>query len=36
VDEATFQQAAEATKTGCPVSVALAGVKIELDAALES
>ncbi|HEX2094089.1 MAG TPA: OsmC family peroxiredoxin [Longimicrobiaceae bacterium] len=35
VDEATFQRTAEATKTGCPVSQALAGVKIELDAALE-
>lgn len=36
VDEQTFRQAAEATKTGCPVSQALAAVPIELDAALES
>ena len=30
-----FRQAAEATKTGCPVSMALAGVPIELDAQLD-
>lgn len=35
VDAETFRKAAEATKTGCPVSVALAGVDIQLDAALE-
>ncbi|HEX8273548.1 MAG TPA: OsmC family peroxiredoxin [Longimicrobiaceae bacterium] len=35
VDADTFRQAAEATKTGCPVSVALAGVDIQLDAELE-
>lgn len=29
-----FQKIAEATRTGCPVSNALAGVKIEVDAAL--
>ena len=33
VDEAAFQQAAEATKTGCPVSKALS-VPIELNARL--
>lgn len=35
VDAETFRKAAEDTKTGCPVSKALAGVQIELDAALE-
>jgi osmotically inducible protein OsmC len=35
VDRATFDRIAQATKTGCPVSQALAGVKIELDAQLE-
>jgi osmotically inducible protein OsmC len=36
VDRAQFQQIAEATKTGCPVSGALKGnVKIELEAELE-
>ena len=35
IDEAKFRQIAEKTKTTCPVSVALAGVKIELDAKLE-
>ena len=35
IDADAFRQAAEATKTGCPVSVALAGVDIQLDAALE-
>lgn len=34
-DAETFRQVAEATKTGCPVSVALAGVDIQLDAELE-
>jgi osmotically inducible protein OsmC len=34
IDAAAFQQAAEATKTGCPVSKALAAVPIELDARL--
>jgi lipoyl-dependent peroxiredoxin len=36
VDQATFQKVAEAAKQGCPVSQALAGVKIELEATLES
>jgi osmotically inducible protein OsmC len=36
IDEETFRQAAEATKTGCPVSKALAAVPITLDATLES
>jgi osmotically inducible protein OsmC len=35
VSEEKFQEIAQATKTGCPVSVALAGVRIELEAALE-
>ena len=35
VDEAVFRQAAEGAKAGCPVSRALAGVEIEMDAALE-
>lgn len=35
VDAETFRRAAEDTKVGCPVSKALAGVQIELDAALE-
>jgi lipoyl-dependent peroxiredoxin len=34
LDEAGFQEAAEAAKAGCAVSRALAGVEIELDAAL--
>jgi osmotically inducible protein OsmC len=35
VDDSTFQQAAEAAKKGCPVSLALAAVdSIELDAQL--
>ena len=34
VDEAAFKEAAEATKTGCPVSKALASVPIELNARL--
>ncbi|WP_148613027.1 OsmC family protein [Nocardioides rubriscoriae] len=36
LDEAGFQQAAEAAKQGCPVSKALTGVEITLDASLES
>ena len=36
IDEQTFQQQAEATKTGCPVSRALAGTKITLKATLKS
>jgi osmotically inducible protein OsmC len=35
VSEEKFQEIAQATKMGCPVSVALAGVKIDLEAALE-
>jgi lipoyl-dependent peroxiredoxin len=35
MDEAAFQEAAQNAKTGCPVSQALAGVDIKLDAALE-
>jgi len=35
LDEAGFAQAAEAAKVGCPVSKALTGVDITLDAALE-
>ena len=34
LDDAAFQEAAEAAKAGCAVSRALAGVEIELDAAL--
>ncbi|KAA1397712.1 OsmC family peroxiredoxin [Aeromicrobium ginsengisoli] len=36
IDEAGFLEAAEAAKIGCPVSKALAGVDITLDAALET
>jgi len=36
LDEAQFRQAAEQAKAGCPVSKALTGVDITLDAALES
>ena len=36
VDDATFQAIADGTKKGCPVSVALAGVNITLEATLES
>ena len=36
VDDATFQSIADGTKKGCPVSVALAGVNITLEATLES
>src|SRR5947209_9773399 len=35
LDSAGFQQAAEAAKAGCPVSKALTGVPITLDAALD-
>ena len=34
LDAAGFEQAAQAAKTGCPVSKALTGVEISLDAAL--
>ena len=34
IDDAAFQQIAAATKTGCPVSQALTGTTITLDAAL--
>lgn len=34
IDNAKFQEIAEATKTGCPVSAALAGVEISLVAKL--
>ena len=34
IDEATFREQAEAAKKGCPVSQALAGTQIELDAKL--
>lgn len=34
IDEATFQESAKAAKAGCPVSKALAGVEITLDARL--
>lgn len=36
IDGATFQKVAEATKIGCPVSQALAGVKIEVKAELQA
>lgn len=36
LDEAGFVKAAEAAKAGCPVSKALTGVDITLDAALET
>jgi osmotically inducible protein OsmC len=36
IDEAAFLEAAQAAKEGCPVSKALTGVEITLDAALES
>lgn len=35
MDDAAFQEAAEAAKKGCPISKALAAVDITLDAALE-
>src|SRR5215203_1266459 len=34
IDEKTFREQAEAAKKGCPVSQALAGTQIELDAKL--
>lgn len=36
LDAEGFEQAAQAAKSGCPVSKALTGVEISLDAALES
>ena len=36
IDAAAFQKVAESTKTGCPVSQALAGVKIEMKAELQA
>jgi len=36
VDAAGFEEAAQGAKAGCPVSKALAGVEITMDAALES
>lgn len=36
IDEATFVEAAEAAKKNCPISKALTGVDITMDAALES
>ena len=36
LDEAGFEKAAEEAKAGCPVSKALAGVDITLEASLES
>jgi osmotically inducible protein OsmC len=36
IDAAAFEQAAQAAKAGCPVSKALTGVDITLDATLES
>lgn len=36
LDEATFGERAEEAKEGCPLSKALVGVEIELDAALAS
>lgn len=36
IDAAGFQEAAEEAKTNCPVSKALAGVEISLEATLES
>ena len=35
LDDAGFKDAAEKAKAGCPISKALAGVDITLDAALE-
>jgi osmotically inducible protein OsmC len=35
LDEAGFSEAADKAKAGCPISKALAGVEITLDAALE-
>ena len=36
IDDAGFQEAAQAAKAGCPISKALAAVDITLDAALET
>jgi osmotically inducible protein OsmC len=36
IDDAKFQEIAAATKVGCPVSKALAGVDIQMEATLES
>ena len=36
IDDATFQSIAAGTKQGCPVSQALAGVDIQMEAVLES
>ena len=36
IDDAAFQEIAAGTKTGCPVSKALAAVDIQLEATLES
>ena len=36
IDEATFNEQAEKTKTGCPVSKALTGTEIKLNARLKS
>ena len=36
LDAAAFEKAAQAAKVGCPVSKALAGTEITLDAALDS
>ena len=36
IDDATFQKFAEGAKKGCPVSKALAGTQIDLDARLAS
>jgi len=36
IDEETFQDLADAAKSGCPVSKALAGAEITLDATLNS
>jgi osmotically inducible protein OsmC len=36
IDEATFREIAEQAKAGCPVSRALQGVEISLEATLES
>ena len=36
IDDAQFQQIATATKSGCPVSKALAGVDIQMEATLQN
>jgi osmotically inducible protein OsmC len=35
IDDAKFQELAQAAKTGCPVSQALTGLEVKLDAALD-